>query len=57
MKLKSSLETILNNVERAKQKSSQNKDVIIVAATKTRPFSLIEEIYLLGVRHLSLIHI
>ena len=53
MGLKSSLETILNNVELAKQKSSQNKDVIVVAATKTRPFSLIEEIYLLGVRHIG----
>jgi pyridoxal phosphate enzyme (YggS family) len=53
MKLKSSLETILNNIERAKQKSSLNEEIIVVAATKTRPFALIEEVYSLGVRHIG----
>lgn len=53
MKLKSSLETILNNIERAKQKSSLSEEIIVVAATKTRPFALIEEVYSLGVRHIG----
>tara|TARA_B100001093_G_scaffold430022_1_gene425547 strand:- start:760 stop:1443 length:684 start_codon:yes stop_codon:yes gene_type:complete len=53
MKLKSSLETILNNIERAKQKSSLNEEIIVVAATKTRPFALIEEVYSLGIRHIG----
>lgn len=53
MELKSSLETILNNIERAKQKSSLNKEVVVVAATKTRPFALIEEVYSLGIRHIG----
>jgi pyridoxal phosphate enzyme (YggS family) len=53
MKLKSSLETILNNIEHAKQKSSLNKEIVVVAATKTRPFALIEEVYSLGVRHIG----
>lgn len=53
MKLKSSLETILNNIERAKQKSSLNKEIVVVAATKTRPFALIKEVYSLGIRHIG----
>ena len=53
MKIKSSLETILNNIEHAKQKSSLNKEIVVVAATKTRPFALIEEVYSLGVRHIG----
>ena len=53
MELKSSLETILNNIERAKQKSSLNEEIIVVAATKTRPFALIEEVYSLGIRHIG----
>tara|TARA_B000000475_G_scaffold98278_1_gene79675 strand:- start:7086 stop:7769 length:684 start_codon:yes stop_codon:yes gene_type:complete len=53
MKLKSSLEAILNNIERAKQKSSVNEEIIVVAATKTRPFALIEEAYSLGIRHIG----
>jgi len=52
MGLKNSLEEILNNIERAKQNSS-TKNVTIVAATKTQPFSLIEEVYSLGVRHIG----
>ena len=53
MKLKSSLETILNNIERAKQKSSLNEEIVVVAATKTRPFALIKEVYSLGIRHIG----
>lgn len=53
MKLKSSLETILNNIERAKQKSSLNKEIVVVAATKTKPFALIKEVYSLGIRHIG----
>ena len=47
MGLKGSLETILNNIELAKQNSSIKKEVIVVAASKTRAFSLIEEVYFL----------
>jgi len=53
MKLKSSLETILNNIERAKQKSTVNEEIVVVAATKTRPFALIKEVYSLGIRHIG----
>ena len=53
MGLKSSLEIILNEIERAQQKSSTNKEVILVAASKTRPFSLIKEVYSLGIRHIG----
>ena len=53
MGLKGSLETILNNIELAKQNSSIKKEVIVVAASKTRAFSLIEEVYLLGIRHIG----
>ena len=53
MGLKSSLEIILNEIERAQQKSSTDKEVILVAASKTRPFSLIKEVYSLGIRHIG----
>jgi len=53
MDLKSSLEIILNEIERAQQKSSKNKEVILVAASKTRPFGLIKDVYSLGIRHIG----
>ena len=53
MGLKSSLEEILKNIERAKQNSFTKKDVILVAATKTRSFNQINEVYSLGIRHIG----
>mgnify|MGYP001341207286 CR=1 FL=1 len=53
MSLKRRLETILNNIEKTKQSSSINNEILLVAATKTRPLSKIEEVYSLGVRQIG----
>ena len=53
MSLKRRLETILNNIEKTKQSSSINNEILLVAATKTRPLSTIEEVYSLGVRQIG----
>ena len=53
MGLKSSLDEILKNIERAKRNIFTKKDVILVAATKTRSFDQINEVYSLGIRHIG----
>ena len=44
MGLKSSLDEILKNIERAKRNTFTKKDVILVAATKTRSFNQINQV-------------
>ena len=53
MGLKSSLDEILKNIERAKRNTFTKKDVILVAATKTRSFNQINQVYSLGIRHIG----
>jgi len=53
MIIENNLRNILSAIESSKKNSSQNQDITLVAATKTQPFHLIEEVYSLGVLHIG----
>jgi len=53
MSIENNLHNILSAIKSSKKNSSQNQEVTLVAATKTQPFHLIEEVYSLGVLHIG----
>ena len=50
MSLEKNLQQVLENIESSKKKSSWGQSVELVAATKTREISTIEECYQLGIK-------
>ena len=50
MSLEKNLKQVLENIESSKKKSSQKQGVELIAATKTREISIIEECYNLGIK-------
>ena len=50
MSLKNNLKQVLEKIEASKKKSNQGQKVELVAATKTREISIIEECYHLGIK-------
>jgi hypothetical protein len=53
MSIENNLHNILSAIKSSKKNSSQNQEVTLVAATKTQPFRLVEEVYSLGVLHIG----
>ena len=53
MSIENNLQKILSAIESSKKNGNQSQNVTLVAATKTQPFSLIEEVYSLGVLHIG----
>ena len=50
MSLENNLKQVLKKIEASKKKSNQGQNVELVAATKTREISIIEECYHLGIK-------
>ena len=50
MSLENNLKQVLEKIEASKKKSNQGQNVELVAATKTREISIIEECYHLGIK-------
>ncbi len=48
--IKDNISEVLNKIEAAKKKTSSDKDVTLIAVSKTKPVSAIEEAYSFGVR-------
>ena len=53
MSLEQNLKDVLNKIKKEKEKSSFKQDVQLIAVTKTRPISIIEECCNLGVRNIG----
>ena len=53
MSLERNLKHVLENIENEKEKSSFNQNVELIAVTKTRPLSTIEECYKLGITNIG----
>ena len=50
MTLKQNLKTVLDKIESSKSKSVWGQQVELIAATKTRNISTVEELYHLGIK-------
>ena len=53
MSIEKNLHHILSEIEKTKRNSNCTQSVTLVAATKTQPFHLIQNVYSLGVSHIG----